>query len=257
MKRTLTVLFGMSCLLFADDEPRQKVHVTHTERADFPTGGLLQLKNSIGELTVEGWDRPDVEITTIKSTKAAYASQDREKASHELHKVRISVERHGEDLVVNTDFPRRRGLPSASVAPGKDFGSLTGILTSPASLLRAATNFDLEYRIKAPMNARLAADHDMGEVHVDNLTSDIHVTVLNGGITLHLPQEGQYGIDAKSDVGGVNSDFPGRTKRRPWLLGHQFVQRTPAPHKLYLRVGFGDITILKIQKPSTPGPPTP
>jgi hypothetical protein len=106
------------------------------------------------------------------------------------------------------------------------------------------------------MNARLAADHDTGEVHVDNLTSDIHVTVLNGGITLHLPQEGQYGIDAKSDLGGVASDFPGHKKRRPWLLGHQFVQEMSAPHKLYLRVGFGDITILKILRPPTPGPLT-
>jgi hypothetical protein len=245
--RTLTVLFGISCLLAAA-EPKQKVQVEHTERADFPSGGLLRLKNSVGEVTVEGWDRPDVEITTIRSI---YASRNRERASRdELDKVRVSVDRRGDELVVTTDFPRRRSAPPpVTLAPGKDFGSLTGLLTSPPSILLGAS-FDLEYRIKAPMNARLAADHDRGEVHVDNLTSDIHVTVLNGGITLHLPQEGQYGIDAKSDVGGVNSDFPGRTKRRPWLLGHKFVQGAPAAHKLYLRVGFGDIMILK---PSRPG----
>jgi hypothetical protein len=113
----------------------------------------------------------------------------------------------------------------------------------------------LEYRIKAPITARLTADHGTGEVHVDNLISDIHVTVLNGGMTLRLPQDGQYNIDARSDVGDVTSDFPGRKKRRPWLLGHQFVDGTSAPHKLYLRAGFGDITILKIRKPSTPGAP--
>jgi len=237
MMRTLAVLFGIGGLLFADDEPKQKIQVVHTERTDFPSGGLLRFKNSIGELTVEGWDRPDVEITTIKSTKALYTSRDREKASHELDKVRISVERRGGQLVITTDFPRHRGLP-------------------PPSPLRAATSFELEYHVKAPMNARLAADHDTGEVHVDNLTADIHVSVLNGGITLHLPQEAQYGIDAKSDLGGVTSDFPGHKKRRPWLLGHQFVQRMSAPHKLYLRVGFGDITILKIQKPPAPGPLT-
>ena len=216
--RTLTVLYGISCLLTAA-EPKQKVRVEHTERADFPSGGLLRLKNSGGEVTVEGWDRPDAEITTIKSI---YTSGTREKASRDLEKVRISIERRGDELVITTHFP---GMASPS---------------------RAAR---LEYRIKAPRNARLAVAHKTGEVHVDNLTSDIHVTVRNGGVTLRLP-EGQYNIDARSDLGDVTSDFTGNKKRKPWLLGYQFIQPTAAAHKLYLRVGFGDITILK---PWTPG----
>jgi hypothetical protein len=214
--RTVTVLFGMSCLLNAA-EPKQKVRVEHTERADFPSSGLLRLKNSVGEVRVVGWDRPDVEITTIKST---YTSGTREKASRDLDKVRISIERHGDEIVIVTQFP---GL---------------------ASRLSAG----LEYYIKAPMSARLAANHKTGEVHVDNLTSDIHVSVHNGGITLRLPQD-RYNIDARSDLGDVISDFQGSKKRKPWLLGYQFAQPTPAAHKLYLRVGFGDIMILK---PSTP-----
>jgi hypothetical protein len=229
MKRTLSVVFGVSCLLFAGDEPKQKVQVVHTEHADLPTGGLLRLKNSFGELTVEGWDRPDVEITTIKSTKTEYAAQDRERVSGELEKVRVSVERQSEGLVVTTDFPHHRGLPFAS--------------------LWRATDLDLEYHIKVPVNANLAVDHGAGEVYVDNLVSDIHVTVRNGGITLLLPQEAAYNIDAKSDLGGVTAGSPGSDKRKPWLLGHQFVQRTAAAPSLYLRAGFGDITILRMQQP--------
>jgi hypothetical protein len=227
--RTLAALIGMSCLLFADDEVRQKVQVTHTERADLPSGGTLRLKKSLGELTVEGWDRPDVEISTIKATEAEYLSRDREEASHELDKVGISVEHLGNDLVITTTSRRHwRRQPSV----------------------------DVWYNIKAPRNARLAVDHGAGEVHVDNLTSDIHVTVRNGGMTLHLPQDGQYGIDARSKLGGVTSDFPGSEKRRRWLLGHEFVHEAPAAHSLYLRVGYGDITILKIQQPPVPGPVT-
>jgi len=233
----LAVLFGMSCLLLADDEPKQKVLVTHTERADFPSGGWLRLKNSAGEVTVEGWDSPGVELTTIKSTKDAYPSRDRDKASRELDKVRVSMERQGSDLVITTEFPRRRGA-------------------LPFSPWRPATAFDLEYHIKAPMNAKLSAAHGTGEVHVADLASDVHVTVRNGAITLQLPPEGQYDIDAKSDFGDVTSDFPGHAKRSQWLLGHRFVQGAPAAHHLYLRVGFGDITIMKIQKPPAPGPVT-
>jgi hypothetical protein len=221
--RTLTMLFAMSCLILAAAEPMRKVQVEHTEKSDFPSGGLLRLKNSVGEVTVEGWNRPDVEITT---TKSIYTSGTREKASSDLDKVRISVERHGDELVITTHFP---GLFSPS---------------------REAS---LTYSIKAPMSARLAVAHKTGEVHVDNLTSDIHVAVHNGGVILRLP-EGQYGIDARSDVGDVISDFQGSKKRKSWLFGYQFVQPTQAAHKLYLRVGFGDIMILK---PWTPAPPNP
>jgi hypothetical protein len=83
MRLMLIALLGMSCQLSVGDEPRQRVQVVQTERSDFPSGGLLRFKNSIGELTVEGWDKPDVEITTIKSTKALYP-RDREKVAHEL-----------------------------------------------------------------------------------------------------------------------------------------------------------------------------
>jgi hypothetical protein len=70
-----------------------------------------------------------------------------------------------------------------------------------------------------------------------------------------LPPEGLYAIDAKSDIGGLVSDFPGRVRRRRWLVGHQFVQETSrGAHKLYLRAGFGDIAILKIRTPATPTP---
>jgi hypothetical protein len=229
MTRILLVFVGIGCLLFADDEVKQKVQVTHTQTVVLPSGGRLRFSNSIGELTVEGWDRPDVEITTIQSTTAEYASQDREKASRELDRVKVSVAPQGADLVVTTDYPRRRRL-------------------SPARLLGPAGGFDLEYYIKAPRNAGLTVDHATGEVHVYDMTADIRATVRNGLITLNLPQEGLYDIDAKSKIGEVVSEFPGH-RERTRLFGHRFSQGTPAPHKLYLRVGFGDIIIFKLQQP--------
>jgi hypothetical protein len=130
------------------------------------------LANSIGVVTVEGWDQPAVEITTIKSTKKEYDSREREKAPHELDTVRIATERHGDELVITTDFPRHRGLP-------------------PPSPLGGGTSFNLEYAIKAPRSARLIVDHDVGEVNVDNILGDIPITALQRQITLHLPEERQ------------------------------------------------------------------
>jgi hypothetical protein len=235
MMRALAVLCGMSCLLLADDEPKQRVQIAKTEHVDLPAGGTVRLKNSTGELTIEGWDQPSVEIITVKSTKAVYPSAEREKASHYLDRVQIAVDRRRDELVVTTDFPRHRGFP-------------------PSSPLGAATSFDLDYRLKVPREARLIVEHNVGDIHFDDVTGDIHATALRGAITLHLAEGGQYAIDAKSDVGSVTSDFPGSTKRRFWLVGHQFTQTSQAPHNLYLRNGFGDIIILKIRKPQTPPP---
>ena len=232
----LVFLFGVlgaSCVLLAE-ETKQKVQVATTEHMDFAPGGILRLINSTGELTVEGWDQPGLEITTIKSTKESYDSRDRQKAAVGLDRVNVKVERHGDELVITTGFPRHRLFP-----PPSPFG--------------AAVDFNLEYDIKVPRSARLLIDHNIGEVHVDDITGDIQVRARQGEITLHLPADRQYAIDAKSEVGSVNPDFPGQDKRKPWLVGHQFRQSTStAAQKLQLRTGYGDIIILQMRKPSAP-----
>ena len=224
----LALVLGTSCLLLAQDPSPQRLRVEHTEKMEFPAGGMLHLKNSTGEVSVEGWDRPDIEITTIKSTNVALGPRERETASRELEEVRIAAQREGGEIIVTTQVPRRR------------IGRI----------------LDLEYRIKAPRNAKLAVEHGTGEVHIYNLASDIHATVHNGGITLGLPADGRYRIDAKSEIGSVTSDFPGHESRTRLLFGHRFVQETPDGHNLYLRAGYGDITILKSPQPVSAMPAT-
>jgi hypothetical protein len=227
----LSVAVLTSVVLRADDEPKSRAQVTNTDRVDFPTGGLLRIDNSIGELTVEGWDRPDVEVATIKSTKAVYDSQAREKATKDLSKVQIKTERRGDEIVVRTDFPKYAFFPPNPFPIGH-------------------ANFDIEYRIHTPRQARLVIDHKNGEVHLSDVTSDIRASVLTGSITLRLPEENQYSIEAKADAGGIFSDFPGQIRRSFSLLGFRLnAKPSQAAHMLQLRIGFGDIAIVKIRKP--------
>jgi len=212
--------------------------VSKTERIDFPSGGTLRFKNSVGVLTVEAWDRPDVEMTTVKSTKAELDSRDREKGMHELERVKVAAERHGDELVITTTFPWHR--PFGFIYP-----------------LSGRTSFDLEYYVKAPANARIIADHTLGDVNVDSLVGDIQVKLAQGEILLHLPEEEKYAIHAKSSMGTVTSDFPGEVRHRDWLTGHRVEQQNSAsPHKLDLKVGNGDIVILKTRVPKAPEPLT-
>ncbi len=213
----------------AEDEIRQSAQVSNTQRLDFQTGGTVTIKNSTGELTVEAWDQPAVEITTTKSTKEEYAASGREKAARELDRVKISAERKGAELVITTDFPK-------NVLP-------------PFSPFGRATSFNLNYMVKVPRDSKLVIEHNIGEVHVDGVAGDVHATALQGLIFMHLPEQARYSIDAKSGIGTVKSDFAGSTE--PRLFGQAFVQST-GPHKLYLRIRFGDIILFKTETPQLP-----
>jgi hypothetical protein len=205
------------CFAATAELPEKKPEVTKTERLEFPAGGTLRLEHSIGTLTVEGWDRRDMEITT----------------SHP-EKLQIAAERNGDEVVVTTD-PRRSFIRHNPLIGG--------------------SNFDVEYNIKLPAGARLVVHHQVGQVNVDKLMSDIDVTLTQGEILLHLPQDGKYTIHARSDYGNVNSDFAGEEKRRRWFLGHRMQSGVPAAaHNLNLKVLSGDIVILKIQVPKEPAP---
>ena len=215
----LVIGFALSCLL-ADDGSPQKIQTTKTQRMDFAPGGVLRMKSSTGALIVEGWDRPEVEITTIKLTKAAYGNRaDGERALEEAH---TAVDHSAGEIVITTNFPKgSHRLPR-----------------------RGSVSVDLTYEIKVPRNTKLIVDHDTGDVQITNLTNDIQATVRNGEIAVYLPAEGQYSIDARSKFGGVTTGLPGHEQRLPWLIGQSFANQAPAAaHKVYLRARVGDILI--------------
>jgi len=225
---------GAACLLLGENETARKVQISKTEKLDFPAGGTLRVQNSTGELTIEGWDQPGVEITTTKSSKEVNTPQERDKATRELDRVKISTNRNGDELDVTTEFPQHRAFP---------------FVTS----LQNVTNFDLEYLIKVPRNAKLIVKHGAGEVHVDDVAGNIQVNAVQGLIALRLTGELPRSIQAKSDLGSVNSDFPGNESRHPWPFGHEFVEGTAAnTQSLDLKIGFGDIVILKAHEPVAP-----
>jgi len=139
------------------------------------------------------------------------------------------AQRHGDEMVVTTKFPNKHPVPWASLG-----------------------DLYLRSHISLPRATRLVVRHHGGEVHVIDVSGDMDVRTPRGLISLSLPQSETYEIDAKSNFGAVISDFPGHAQRRFWLIGHQFLQNTPAnAPKLRLRIGYGDIEILKTNQPAT------
>jgi hypothetical protein len=233
----MTALFGLTVLgtglpLFGADGTKEPVHVIGTEHVDFAPGGVIHLNTTSGNLIVEAWDQPGVEITTTKSTRRAYQSNQQGQATQCLEGVRVVTERHSDtELTVSTMVPKRGFL-------SRMFGKC-GVL--------------VEHQIRAPRDSRLAIQHDAGYVLVSRMTGEIEASSHSGDIMLMLPDPGPYSIDAKSKIGSVSSDFAGTTRRMN-VLSAQFTSASPAQsRRIYLRMYLGGITIKEL--PPTPEAP--
>lgn len=228
MTRRLAALFvglnvvGMLLPLFGDEASKRPVEVVHTERVPFAPGGVIQVLHSFDTLNVEGWDRPEVEVTVVKSRGRYYEPNRREQAARGLERVRIIAERHSDsELTISTILPHHR-------FPRSLFGK-SGVI--------------VEYRIHVPRDSNLAIHHGTGRVLVSNVTGNIDATSRGGYILLMLPDSGTYSIDARSKFGTVSSDFVGDAHRR-YLVGSGFARATPPPsHRIYVRTLMGGITI--------------
>jgi hypothetical protein len=189
--------------LFATDVTR----VTKTETIPFTGSGTLRFEASNGEMHIQAWDRPEIEITLSKST---YNPKDR----RFLDDVHIQADRHDNDVVVSILAPKHKDI-------------------------------QLSYEIHAPANIALAIDHKKGGVYVTGIAGDIQAHVRDGQITLRVPADATYAINAKSRIGTVYSDFEGATEKHTMLFGEAFTKPTGSAKKLDLKIGFGDILILK------------
>ena len=208
----------MAIPLAAGDLSTQVVKTSETRVLDAAPAGTLHLENSRGAVTIEGWDQPRVELTVIKSTSDVFRASDpaqHDAATHLLDRARIKSDRKGDEILISTEVARR------------DRGEL-----------------NVYYHIKAPRDSKIVIDRGNGSVYVTGMAGDMQATLQQGQIMVILPEDAEYGIDARAKAGEVYSDS-GQVQRHH-LLGHGFTGGPVTPsHKLYLRVGFGDIVIAK------------
>jgi hypothetical protein len=214
-----------SCLL-AGQDTRQKAQTSETQKMPLEPSAALRLDNSIGQVNIQGWSRPDVEVTIIKSTKSEYDSQKREIGAKELDEVKTTFTRKNEEIVLATEL-RKSGFPPFETRPP----------------------VDVVYQIRMPQDGRLVIGQDTGSVSLSQLRGDIHVTVHKGSITVAVPGDARYSLDAKSKFGTVTSNVA-QPLHGIFFLGEKLEYDTPnTSHKLYLRAFSGDIVILHSPKP--------
>jgi hypothetical protein len=226
----LVIAIVLSLPLLANDRSKEALSTTRAERFNVAAAGAIRLENSFGEVDIDGWDRPEVELTVLRSSERLYDAKERAEAQRRLDSVQITAKQIGNDVVISTAYPPRNRF----VHP-----------------LGRRSDIEISYRIQAPRASKLIIDHNRGGVNVSDISGDIRATAVNGQITLTLAPVGQYAIDARCTLGRVYSDFDGRDESR-WVLGEELDLQSKAPAtKLYLRVRVGDIIILKQHGPKT------
>jgi len=235
-KLALALALTLTLPLFADEVLKPPAQVTNTDHFDFAPGGTIRVDGSYGDLYVEGWDQPEVEITVKKFMPYNFDPAHPERSAAHLEAVKVVTERPSPaELAISTRLPSRKTR-----------------LLPPFS---STTNGEvmLEVQIYVPRNSKLAIHHSVGTVAVRDVTGDIQASCHRGDIVLWLSPSGTYAIDAKNRLGKVSSDFPGAS-RSEFLVGQKFDgANSSATQKLYLRMGFGGITLKPIP-PESEGP---
>jgi hypothetical protein len=171
---------------------------------------------------VEGWDRPEVEITVTKSTNSLHTTKESDNARKRLDLIAVTMDRKSaSELTIATAFPSR---------------TLT-------RLCRGKSDVILEYRIHVPRNSNLVVHHDSGTVLMSDVTGDVQATARAGDIVLTIPAGGSYSIDARTRFGPVESDFGGAASGHK-LVGRQLAFAPASPrHRIFLRAGLGGIYV--------------
>ena len=214
------------CLPLLPKTPLQHVQVVTTGKVDFAAGGTIRFEGSVGELNIEGWDQPQVQVTLTRFDYADATDKYKDREKAKLERITLKTEkRSGNELVITTTLPHRNYFMRK---------------------VRGATNSDMNYRIMVPRDSHLIVHHGDGDVILYDIGGDIDATARTGSIVVQLDDPAQYAIDARCKVGDVYSEYDGKY-RTHLHMGESLLASAPPPaHRVFLRVRIGDIDIVKM-----------
>lgn len=227
-RRLLLTMLGLSTALFADKvTTATQEETSHTDHLDFAPGGTIRFEGSYGSLIVDGWDQPQIEVTVTKSMPYYY---EKGRGSKHLEAVRVSADRKSPtETAISTVLPPHHHFP---------------LFSNPTGSVK------MDYQVHVPRDSHLVIHHGSGYVMISNVDGEIEATASRGDIMVLESGPGPYDIDAKSGFGNVLSDFTGDDHLQH-LVGERFTEANTGK-KIYLRLGFGSITIKDLQ--ATPAP---
>jgi len=195
----LTVAAGWAASAFAADDVFERTY-------PLLPGGTFSLVNVNGSVWVEGWDRPEVHVRAVKSTRTN--PQDLERVQIEVLASPGSVQvrtRYPKDdgVEVTVDYrirvPRKVQLPTVQTVNGN---LLVRDVEGPAEV-RTVNGDVFVTDARGRLNARTTNGTLQMELHSSQLAEPVELTAMNGLVVVALPA----GFSAVLEISSVNGDF--------------------------------------------------
>lgn len=182
---SFAVLMGI-CIFPARVRADEFSQVSHYTAGLFPRG-TLYIDTRIGNIRVEGWEEPGVDIEAEKVVNAGSEA----KARRLFEQIRIELKENGEELFLRTLYPPRR----------------------PWRLFRGATKLSANFRIRMPYQANLTLRCIDGDVTIRGVGGQQDVRVSYGDVEVTVPSvERLRLLSARSFLGYAQSDLHGENE---------------------------------------------
>ncbi|MBN2007941.1 DUF4097 family beta strand repeat protein [candidate division KSB1 bacterium] len=161
MKRLMIAIFTIA-LICSSLSLANAVTITDTyhKTVDFTNNGDVSVRSTNGKIEVTSWNRSDVEINAEIKVKAG----SHRKAEKLLERVEMIVERSGDQLRIDADYPKKSNT-----------GFLDWIFGDNA-------NVTINYTIKVPEETNLNLKSVNGRVMVEDVNGNAELSTVNGGI---------------------------------------------------------------------------
>jgi hypothetical protein len=178
--------------------------------------GLLTIETRLGDIHIEGWDEPRLEIEAEKVVRAKS-----EEAAKPLYE-RFTVVLEGRDkrVLLRTLYPPRR-------------------LWRP---FRGESHLSVNYRIKMPFDASLALKCVDGDVTIRGVEGKQQILVNYGDVEIDIPSVQRLrSLNAHAWLGYVQSDLHGEDKAG---FGPRISFWNPAGEQdIYVKVRMGGVFV--------------
>ena len=146
--------------------------------------GLLTIDTRMGDIRIEGWDEPHLEIEAEKVVRAKSA----EAAGRLYDRLRIDLQGKDKQVLLRTVYPPRR-------------------LWRP---FRGESSLSVNYRIRMPFDANLALKCVDGDVRISGLVGQQRIIVNYGDVEIDVPSVYRLrSLRARTWLGYVQSDLHG------------------------------------------------
>lgn len=244
------------------------------------SGSEVRLSNANGAVTLEAWDRPEVQIEAEKQVKAGSD----ETARKLMGQIRIEVANTPSGLRIETRLPKREEggilaqlFNGGGVSMGVSYkihvprqvaldveGSNGGIAvtgTRGNAHLRTSNGGLTVRQVSGDMildttNGGITVARSAGSLKAETTngaidaeltdlsSGDLSLESTNGGVAVRLPRDARLSVDAATSNGGVRSDFPveGERAGRRSLKG----EINGGGARLFIRTSNGSVSIREI-----------